>query len=66
VIKVTRLNGKEFVVNAEMIKSIEAAPDTLITLTGGGKLVVREGVDEVVRKAIEYGRAVRAPVGGEE
>lgn len=61
-IGLTRLNGKMFVVNAELIKSIEATPDTLVTLTSGEKLVVRECVDEVVKKAVEYGRAIRTPV----
>ena len=65
-IKVTRLNGKEFVVNAELIKFVEAIPDTLVTLSCGDKIVVREGVDEVVKRAVEYGRAVRAALEGRE
>ena len=63
-ITLTRLNGKEFVVNAELIRLVEATPDTLVTLRGGEKLVVREGVDQVVEKAVEYGRAVRTPLEG--
>ena len=65
-IKLTRLNGKEFVANADLIKFVEATPDTLVTLTCGDKLVVRESVDEVVRRAAGYGRAVRAPLEGKE
>ena len=65
-IRVTRLNGKEFVVNADLIKFVEATPDTLVTLTCGDKIVVREGVDEVVKKAVEYGRALHAVLEGRE
>jgi flagellar protein FlbD len=58
-IKVTRLNGKEFVVNAELIQYVEATPDTVITLVNHEKLVVKEPVDEVVKRAVEYGRSLR-------
>jgi flagellar protein FlbD len=59
-IKVTRLGGKELVVNADLIRFVESTPDTIISLTTGEKIVVQEGVDEVIRRVIEYGRAVRA------
>ncbi len=58
-IVVTRLRGEQVVVNAELIKFIEATPDTIITLTNGEHLIVRESVDEVVRRAVEYGRRLR-------
>ena len=52
-----RLNGKEFVLNAEQIKFVEATPDTLITLAQGDeKLMVKESVDEVVNLVIDYKR----------
>jgi len=59
-IKVTRLGGKELVVNADLIRFVESTPDTIISLTTGDKIMVQEGVDEVIRRVIEYGRAVRA------
>jgi len=59
VIKLTRLTGEEFVVNAEMIQYVEAKPDTIITLSTKERIIVREPVDEVVRRVIEYGRALR-------
>jgi len=64
-IQVTRLNGKPFVVNAELIRSVEPSSehDTCITLIGGERLTVREPVEEVVRRAIAYGRSVRAFAG---
>ncbi|MGI6697982.1 MAG: flagellar FlbD family protein [Clostridiales bacterium] len=53
-IKVTRLNGKEFVVNAEQIEFAEETPDTVISLISGKKIVVNENVDQVIEKVIEY------------
>ena len=58
-IKVTRLGGKELVVNADLIRFVEATPDTILSLTTGEKLVVQESVDEIIRRVIEYGRALR-------
>jgi flagellar protein FlbD len=58
-ITVTRLNGKQVVVNAELIRFVEQTPDTLITLTSGDKLLVKENMEEVVRRAIEYARSIR-------
>jgi flagellar protein FlbD len=59
-ISLRRLNDKGFVVNAELIKMIEETPDTLITLINGDHFMVRESVQEVVDKAIDYARQVRA------
>ncbi len=50
----THLRGKQFVLNAEMIESIEALPDTTITLFNGRKYIVQERVQEVITKVIEY------------
>ena len=58
-ISVTRLNNQSLVVNAELIKFVERTPDTMITLTTGEKIMVRESLDELVDRAIEYGRRVR-------
>lgn len=58
-ITVTRLDKRVVVVNAEHIKMLESTPDTIITLLNGDTIIVRESVDEVVRRAIEYGRQVR-------
>ena len=58
-IKVTRLNGKEFVLNAEMIQMVEATPDTVITLRGGEKYIVKEGVEDIVLRSVMHGRALR-------
>ena len=58
-ISLTKLNGASVIVNAELIKMIEHTPDTLVTLTTGDHLMVREDVDEVVERAIEYARRIR-------
>jgi len=58
-ITLTRLNGDEFVVNAEMIRTVEERPDTTIVLVNGETFIVREPMHEVVTKAVEYGRMVR-------
>ncbi len=58
-IKLTRLSGEEFILNAELIRFVESRPDTYVTLTTDDRFVVREALDEVVRRAIEYARQVR-------
>lgn len=58
-ISVTRLDRRVVVINAELVKMIESAPDTIITLINGDTLIVRETMDEIVEKAIEYARQVR-------
>ena len=58
-IKVTRLNNKEVVVNAELIRTVEQLPDTTITLINGDHLIVKEPMDDVVQRVIEYGRSLR-------
>jgi len=58
-ITVSRLDERVVVVNAEMIKMIESTPDTIITLLNGDTLIVRETVDEVVARAVDYARQIR-------
>lgn len=57
-IKVTRLNGSELVINAELIQTIEATPDTVLSLTTDQKYVVREDVEEIVSRVVAYKRAI--------
>ena len=56
-IKVTHLDGEPFILNADLIRYIEARPDTFITLTNGERLVVAESMDEVLRRAVAYQQA---------
>ena len=62
VITVTRLDGAELVVNAELIELIEATPDTHLTLTDGRKLIVKEVPDVIVARVIAYRRAAYGPL----
>lgn len=57
-IRLSRLNGKEFVLNCELIKYLEATPDTVITLTTGEKLMVHESVEEVIERTTKYRQAI--------
>nr|WP_296972469.1 flagellar FlbD family protein [Tepidanaerobacter sp. EBM-38] len=57
-IELTRLNGTKFVLNAELIESLESTPDTVITLTTDKKLVVLEKKDEIINKVIQYKKRV--------
>jgi flagellar protein FlbD len=66
-IKVTKLNGTQLVVNADLIEFIESTPDTLISLTTGRKIMVLEELDDVIRKAMGYRAQARiypVPTGG--
>lgn len=62
-IKVTRLRGHEpdLVINAELIETVEATPDTVITLTTGHKVIVQESPDAVVRLVVAYKRSIHQP-----
>ena len=60
-IRLTRLNNRPLVVNSELIKFIENAPDTVITLVTGEKIVVLETAEEVMTRIVEYRRELRGP-----
>jgi flagellar protein FlbD len=53
-ITVTRLNGEQVVVNAGLIEFIEPIPETMISLTTGRKLTVRESIEEIVQRVKAY------------
>jgi len=55
-IQLTRLNRQPFVVNSDLIELIENAPDTVITLVTGHKLVVLESVDHILEQIIRFRR----------
>jgi flagellar protein FlbD len=61
-IALTRLNGQQFVMNAEKIRYIESTPDTVVCSDTGEKMMVKETLQEVMRRAIDYARAIRRPV----
>ena len=53
-IKLTRLDGESFVLNADLIRYVEQRPDTFITLTSGDRIVVAESMDDVIDRAVQY------------
>jgi len=55
-ITLTRFNGSNFVLNMDLIETIEATPDTVITLVTGRKYVVKESVDEIIGKILDFRR----------
>lgn len=61
-VKLSRINGAEVTVNAELIEIIEATPDTIVSLTTGKKLMVVESVDQVVEKVMAYRRMIAMPL----
>ncbi len=63
-IKVTRLNDSVMVINVEKIQSVQSTPDTLITFTNHDKIMVKEPIEEVSQRIVEYRRTVnQLPVG---
>lgn len=50
----TRFDGTEVVVNSDLIVTVERIPDTVVTLTTGDRIMVKESVDEVVARAATY------------
>ena len=57
-ILLTQLNGEQVYVNASLIETVEGKPDTVITLTNGKKLMVRESPEEVVGKYTDFAAKV--------
>lgn len=58
-IHVTRLDGSDVVVNADLIATIERTPDTVLALVTGARLMVRESVDEVIDRVVAYRRRLQ-------
>jgi flagellar protein FlbD len=55
-IKVTRLNGNELVINADLVEFVEALPDTIISLVTGKKIMIKESIDTVIARVAEFKR----------
>ena len=53
-IKLTKLNGEEIVVNSDLILYVESRPDTYITMTTNDRILVREPCDEVIKRRLAY------------
>ena len=57
-IELTRLNGTSIVLNSDLIKTTESSPDTMLTLTTGHHILVKQSVEDVVAHVVEYRRRI--------
>ncbi len=57
-IKLTLFNDSDIILNADMIELVEHTPDTLISLTTGKKIMVKESVEDVISRIVTYQRLV--------
>jgi flagellar protein FlbD len=63
-IRVTKLNGEVFALNSDLIVNIDETPDTVLVLVTGQTFRVRESLDEVCRRVIEFRREINLPSQG--
>lgn len=57
-VKLTRLNDSKVVINADLIEFVESFPDTIVTMTTGQKIMVKESVEQVVKLVIDYKKSI--------
>ena len=62
-IKVTRLNDSVLMVNVDRIQSLQAIPETVITFTNNDKIMVKEPLEEVSQRIVEYQRTIKSDPG---
>lgn len=53
-VKVSRINGTEFMLNPDLIEVVEETPDTVVTLTNGHKYIVKDSASELCQKIVDY------------
>lgn len=59
-LKLTRLNNQVVAINPDHVYAADAAPDTTLRLIGGERIIVRETLDELIERVVEYRRRVRS------
>jgi flagellar protein FlbD len=62
-IHLTRLNNSSLTLNSDLIKFVEQAPDTVITLVNGEKILVQKPVSDIVARIVEFRRRILAGTG---
>jgi flagellar protein FlbD len=62
-IKVTRLNNSTLMINVDRIQSLQAIPETVITFTNNDKIMVKEPLEEVSQKIVDYQRTIKLEQG---
>jgi flagellar protein FlbD len=64
-ILLTKINNNPIAVNSDLIEYIEETPDTVITLTNSDRVVVQEGMTEIIEKVVQYRRSIAGLVEAE-
>ncbi len=59
-IRLTRLNDEEFIINCRQIERVESIPESNIILVSGKHYVVKESIDEIINRVIEYNARIYA------
>jgi flagellar protein FlbD len=59
-VRLTRINECPLYLNSDLIEFIETTPDTVITMVNGGKVLVKESPEEVVKRVVEFRRQISA------
>lgn len=60
-IRVTRLNSESILLNSDLIEFVESTPDTVLKLTSGQRLLVRESPEEIVARVVQFRKAILTP-----
>jgi len=61
VIALRRLNNQPLIVNVDLIETVESTPDTVITLVSGNRLIVRDSLDDIRAKVVDFKRQIYGP-----
>jgi flagellar protein FlbD len=64
-IQLTKINGHQIVLNADLIEYIEETPDTVITLSNNDKVIVKDRMTEIIEKVVRYRRTLTALIEAE-
>ncbi len=59
-IEVTRLNGTKLLINPHLLEVVEETPDTVLTLTTGRKIIVKESRQDIKNLVISYRKGILA------
>jgi len=59
-IRLTRLNQEPFYLNPDLIQELETTPDTVLTLSSGTRIVVREDPERIIAEIVDYRRRILA------
>jgi flagellar protein FlbD len=64
-IVLTKINKAPIMVNSDLIQYVEETPDTVITMMNNDKVVVQEGMTEIIDKVVHYRRLIRGLIEAE-